>query len=158
MIRDPSYYLSKAKYFSRMANREPVDTVEDVIDNSTDKNYETNGIKLQPVILEEVKTVAPKIKPQYARYYDPITKHYYKTIDIIGGNISQNEIKDGNVWFPENKPNVQTFRDPKTGKYYRINKIYDQNGNYTYMNDELVYMAQRPSGTNFYKPVHIKLA
>ena len=166
MIRDPAYYLSKARYFNRISKEktEPLGASQKFNGKSIiDENYRRNEIKLQPFILEEVNIDVPNIKPQYARYYDPITKHYYKTADIVNSGVShinalQNKIKDGDVWFPENKPSVRTFHDPKTGKYYRINKIYDQNGNYTYTNDELIYMAHKQSGTNFYRPIHTKIS
>lgn len=160
MIRNPAFYLNKARYFYGSSKNRNIDSItEDEIDNVDDAVIEEvveqqPYVKIEPMVLEEVSVddlATPEIKKQYARYYDPVTKHYYKTKNILGMNRAPSD-----VWYPENPLGYKTMRDPKTGKYYRVRKIYDNNGNYQYKPDELVYTAQMQNGTNYYRPLHIK--
>lgn len=98
------------------------------------------------------------IKPAYRRYYDPVTKHYYKTERIFDTNNSEksNQMIQSNpdIWYPENKLSFKTMHDPITGKYYRVNKIYDKNGNYSYKYNKLNNRMQKKPGTDYYVPIY----
>lgn len=120
--KDPNYFLEKAEYFY------------DVAKNSTKK-------KSQPENLQ--------IKPQYKRYYDPTTKHYYKSADIFGIDVEKNH----------NKNKFQNVPDPKTKIFYsKDNKVwYPENKVNSTDKHSKTYVSVKRPGTNFYQPMHIKL-
>jgi hypothetical protein len=164
MNRDPNYYLDKAKYFNKIAEANGYDPKTGSIDDS-----EYEYIKIDPVknknniMVKSIKQKISNIKPACKRYFDPVTKHYYRTEKIFEDNSDEYDDNENpskmvqsnpDVWYPENKLSFKTMRDPDTGKFYRINKVYDKNGNYSYKYNKLNYQAQKKPGTNFYVPVY----
>jgi hypothetical protein len=145
---------------------EELDELVDELDDRSDDEYiyEYIPIKFPTETIETPQDtiIKPKIqiKPAFKRYFDPVTRHYYKTekilenssIDIIPN--SKMVEKNADVWYPENKLNIKTIRDPKTGKYYRINKTYNDKGNFSYTYDKLSNVMKKLPGTNYYKPVY----
>ena len=200
MIRDPSIYLEKAKYFYTISKDNTttddlVDTTEnelvdaypeefintyqeELVDVYPDDLIDVNSEELTDVYTDEmteyeyvpvaainppiepssIYTNLSNIKPSCRRYYDPITKHYFKIDKIFEPDTNINEIdqqavKNPDIWYPENKLSFKTTIDPLTGKFYRINKVYDANGKYSYRYDELNKNAIKQPGTNYYRPV-----
>lgn len=149
MNRDPNYHLQKASYFDTIAR----------VNGYKPKNddYEYEYVKLEPA--GTPINIQKQIKPQYKRYFDPITRHYYKTDKIFeddtdmvqGTNVIP---KNPDVWYPENKLSYQFMKDPETGQIYRINKIYDKNGNYYYTHKPLYYQPEKKIGTSYYQPIY----
>lgn len=165
MIRDPKYYLKRAEYFNKKAKENGYETdnlVDDINDTKSESEYEYIEIKPNSnIAIKPIKQTITNIKPMYKRYFDPVTRHYYRTekifndIDNSSCNIEQNTPKKNpDIWYPQNKLSFKTMRDPISGKYYRINKIYDNNGDYYYKCDELKYNIQKKPGTNYYIPVY----
>lgn len=142
MNRDPNYHLRRANYFYKMASKNDSENENEPLDSD---DYTLKLVKLNPKNNEKII----KTKPIHKRYYDPITKHYYKseTNDVP-------QTKDPEIWYPENKLSYKTIYDPKTGKYYRVDKIYDGDGNFSYQFNKLNYQACKKPGTNFYRPVY----
>jgi hypothetical protein len=172
--RDPNYYLQKANFFYNRSNNNPIDKkknnfenydldsefdydyddsecVDDYLDNVED-DFEYEYLKLEPIT--KLQAIVSNIKPKYSRYYDPITKHYYRSDKIFDVESAKNKqpAKNPDIWFPENKLSFKTMKDPKTGKYYRVNKIYDTDGNYKYNYDKLNKKMIKTPGTNYYRP------
>ncbi|XWV25800.1 hypothetical protein QJ857_gp1287 [Tupanvirus soda lake] len=168
MNRDPNYYLQRANFYYQRALENGYDPSFDSYTSSDDDQlddveYEYEYIPIQVVNEEAAMTVNKKndntnIKPAYKRYYDPITKHYYKTEKVLTNKdvkpIPKDVERNAQVWYPENKLSFKTMRDPDTGKFYRVNKIYDDNGQYSYKYDKLQNEMRKLPGTNYYKPVY----
>ena len=55
------------------------------------------------------------------------------------------------MWYPENKLSFRITSDPDTGKYFRVEKVYDEDGNYSHQVKELKFALKKKPGTNFYK-------
>lgn len=187
MSRDPEYYLKKADYFYGLAdnlqdgneldndneefNNEEFED-EELQDGDTwsDDEYEYEYVKLAPVkanitkCQEKIKKKFPTVRAACKRYFDPITKHYYKTDKIFedDNDFTANNFappiktvsKKPAIWYPENKLSFKTMRDPITGKYYRVDKIYDNSGKYKFTYDKLNCQAVKKPGTNFYQPIY----
>lgn len=163
MIRDPSYYLEKADYFYEMSNtidNEIYDEeYDDILIDDTCGNDEYMYIVIDP---KESKTtnrkMVPVIRPKYGRYYDPLTKHYFRSEKIFESNEANKPLKitekEPDIWYPEVKPRFKIIKDMDTGKYYRITKIYDQDGKYNYQYNKLTYCPYKKIGTNYYQPIY----
>ncbi|XWV24570.1 hypothetical protein QJ856_gp1220 [Tupanvirus deep ocean] len=176
MNRDPNYHLQRANFYYQRALENGYDprldeySYTDIDDNDTEddndidsEEYEYEYVPIQIVNQETTPVFNKKnentnIKPAYKRYYDPITKHYYKTEKVLTNKevkpIPKAVEKNAQVWYPENKLSFKTMRDPDTGKFYRVNKIYDDNGQYSYKYDKLQNEMRKLPGTNYYKPVY----
>lgn len=148
MPLDPEYFLSKANHFRNIAdqNRE-LDDQELEFDQEVDDEFYTDS--------------GPEsncIKSQFKRFYDPISKHYFKTDKIFGApivrNVKPNSVTETDVWYPENKPLNRIKYDPKSGKYVMVDKLYDSNGNYAYHYRPIKHSVTKVPGTNYYKSVH----
>ncbi|MEM3062512.1 MAG: hypothetical protein QW303_03055 [Nitrososphaerota archaeon] len=96
----------------------------------------------------------PRLKPGCARFYDPVTKHYYKTSDIFEAEPAKKVIRSG-VWYPENCLSYRTFHDPRTGEYYKVDKMYDDRGNYKIRYHKMVYRPRKPPGSDYYKACYL---
>ena len=142
MLRNPSHYLDRAKYFYQLAK------------TNNDDNDEY--VKIDPVETIEETPTLPRIKKLYQRYYDPITKHYYKTESIFDTQNPETQPKAGEIWYPENKLSYRTARDVDTGDFYNVNKVYDDNGQYSIQYEKLNYRPYKKPGTNFYRPNYSK--
>lgn len=168
MNKDPQYYLQKAEYFNNMVNKyklknEELDDYDndidlsDLTDNYSDE-YEYELIKINTdnkTPNKQIRQSITNIKPTCKRYFDPVTRHYYRTEDIFlddGDNKEKihSTSNKPDIWYPENKLSFRTIRDPDTGKYYRINKVYDKDGNYSYKYHELDHKMHKRPGINFY--------
>jgi hypothetical protein len=151
MIRDPNYYLEKADFFYEMSGI--------IGDESYDEDM---YIEFEPIDIASIdkKKLMSDIKSKYNRYYDPLTKHYYRTEKIFenDGVDDKNKIieKDSDIWYFKYKPMFKIVRDINTGKYYRIIKMYNHDGNYCYQYDKLFYRPYKKIGTNFYYPDYKK--
>jgi len=126
----------------------------------TNSEYDYEYVIIDPPISTKTEdTCTAKIKPGYRRYFDPVTRHYYKSDKILEGSENnsipvQTSEKYTDIWYPENKLSFKTTRDPKTGKLYRVNKNYDKNGNYSYKYNKLNHGAIKRPGTNYYQPIY----
>ena len=153
MKRDPSHYRQRANYFYSLANANGLNDPEQQPDDDSEYEY-VEAVDLEPVIIEEpVKkpTCTVSIKPAYKRYYDPVTRHYYRTDQVLGiDNTAAAKNADG-VWYPENQPERKTARDPVTGEHFRITKVYDSNGNYTHQYEKIHRQPRKAPGTDFYR-------
>ena len=90
------------------------------------------------------------------RYYDPSTKHYYKADTLVSrDDLSLNNKNNVQIWYPENKLSFKTIKDPLTNKNYNIEKIYDEEGNYTYKYTELKIKYVKKPGTSYYRATYI---
>lgn len=127
MNRDPEYYLEKADYFYQRAETATPDDIK------------------------QIPKCVIKRKIINGRYFDPITKHYYKLEQPETKKIPKN--KDG-VWFPENKPKHEIITDPETGESYYIKKIYNDNGEYFYEKQKIHCQLHKLPGSNYYKPFY----
>ena len=173
MNKDPNYFLQRANFFYQRAQQngneqnevdnELVDDelIMDEIDDDSD-DFEYEYIKIEPNVNSDVPNesivTTLKIKPQHKRYFDPVTRHYYKT-DRMLENINTISLPKGvgtnaEIWYPENKLSYKTTIDPKTGRFYRVNKIYDDKGKYSYSYDKLTPEIHKRPGSSFYKPFY----
>ncbi|QGR54159.1 hypothetical protein [Moumouvirus maliensis] len=175
MIRDPAYYLKKAKHFYNISKQnddnddldylesETTDIYDDNVEDSEeeysdDEEIEYEYVKFEPVDIDEIVNEKikdiPPIKARYGRFYDPVSKHYF-TIDKIFKNdgIRPNNKSTG-VWYPENSLSYKYVRDPKTNKLYKTSKIYDDNGNYRQNLTEVNRKNIRRPGTTYVVPVY----
>ena len=166
MNRDPNYYLDRAEYFNKLAHSNgykppQYDNLED--QENLEDDYEYEYVKLEPTIqTQNSEPTSLLVKPQYQRYYDPTTKHWYKTDQIFttDANVIKNPpitVKNPAVWYPENKLSYKYMRDPSTGRFYRVNKKYDENGNYSFDFKKLNYKPIKQPGTNYYKPNYFNI-
>ena len=184
MNRDPYYYLKKAdqirantkKYDSRLLTpylsnpylSNPylsnttiinIDDIDDIDDNDDNYNNGDDNELDNDIYYKEINNIQT-YKPTLKRYYDPVTRHYFKinndTDDniIIDDNviIDDNLITDDNVWYPIHQPINNLVRDKTSGKLYRITKIYDANGDYYYNYKPINHFAIKKPGTNYYQP------
>ena len=135
MNRDPYYYLKKADKFRAKSQ----------------KYTETDSPKYEEIYspTEEIEIVQPLIKSAYKRYYDPITRHYFKTDKILDIDMEPDDIDPTDVWYPEHQPKNNLIRDPNNGKLYRVNKIYDSDGNYHYQYKPVNHFATKKSSNNY---------
>lgn len=135
MIRDPSYFLKKAEYYRDLA----------------DCNDSEDNIK---------KEIVANIKPAYQRYYDPITKHYFKTEKILGLEpIIRKKVEnpaETDVWYPENKISDRVRYDPRLERYVLVDKLYDPNGKFKIECTPLNHYIEKSPGTNYYRAVYHK--
>lgn len=166
MIKDPDHYLKKANYFYTMSRLNDDDYDDSEYELVMDKVDDINDIELVKVKIDSNKNqllpqtqtqtqtqcIKPKLKPGYTRYYDPITKHYYKMENMFDVEVPEKKITKTDIWFPENKLSFKTMRDPKTGNYYKVTKIYGKDGNYDYKYEKLNYRPIKKSGNTFYQP------
>lgn len=157
MNRNPKYFLDKAKYYNQVAkNNSYIANKKDYeSSNETSDELSYEYIKLEP--MNTTSPLVAQIKPQHRRYWDPITKHYYKIDKIFDDNaiiMNQSVPKDPDVWYPENKPCFQYMKDPTSGQIYKVNKIYNTDGNYEYTYDQVTYLPEKNPGTNYYRPAY----
>jgi hypothetical protein len=84
MTRDPHYYLQKADYFYKRALDHGYDMMLETVNNPTVKNEKL-----------PVKEDNAKHNLFTGRYYNPITRHYYKNPDFnpMANDPSHNVIK-----------------------------------------------------------------
>ena len=84
MSRDPSYFLKKAEYFYQMAESVPDEEYEYIlVKKETPITTTKPSVKKctpKPQIDDTGNFIVPPIKKGFDRYYDPVTKHFYKTI------------------------------------------------------------------------------
>ena len=148
MIRDPKFYLDRATHFNSI--NKPI-----YFDDDDDADYEY--VKIEPTsrpnlaVVPKPKRTPVDIKAPYKRFYDPITRHYYKSEKIFDIEPVTKPRENPDVWFPENKLSFKTLYDPQTKQYYRVDKVYDKNGTYSYKFDVLEYKPSRAPGTNYYR-------
>lgn len=161
MLKKSDYYLNKAKYFYDIAKINNEDGESDEEDDNDNELSQYEYIKLEPCKIIETNTPNEKsdnnnlkIKRDCQRYYDPVTKHYYKTNDIVEQIDCPNDDYEQDIWFPKTQPDQKYFYDPKTKKNYKINKIYDKCCNYHYEYDILNYKPKKIIGTNYYRPYY----
>lgn len=168
MNRDPKYYLEKADFFYQRSKQEELDDSIDEFVDGFEYGYDDgfdNGLGYEydietsnPNVSEEVVVTDLRIKPQYKRIYDPVTKHYYK-IDRIFEDADASIIpksieKNTELWYPANNLSYKTMFDPKTNRFYRVNKIYDDKGKFRITHDKLTQQMIKLPGTSYYKPIY----
>lgn len=170
MTKDPNYYLQRAKFYYDRASNNSYDSeieyidddiIVDDIDNNEYEYIPFDQVVIDNVVDEKINIINNKATKSIQRYYDPITKHYYKNNKILTNeedkSISKIIEMNAEVWYPENKLRYKTVRDIKTGKYYRVNKIYDDKGKYFYTYDRISNEMHKLPGTNYYQPVYRKI-
>lgn len=145
MIRDPNYFLEKAKRFYKIANDgEYIDN--DIDGDDTDIDIDTD----ERVIVPEVK-----------RFYDPVTRHYYRTERRLGDSAYVSDCGDvplrpfTNVWYPENRLSKQIIYDANTHTHKKVTKVYDSDGNYSLLYTNVAYKPIKKPGYNNYIPHYI---
>lgn len=177
MNKDPNYYLEKARIFYEKAalddtidqSNDPIEQLilEEEIDLIEDIYDDENPIEIEPGIVaipddqheQNQLEINVKIQPGYSRYYDPITKHYYSTAKVLGNEDPLDPIiklvKKSGVWYPENKLSYDTIYDPDSNRYYKINKIYNDDGTFTYTYNKIQNKMVKQPGTNYYRPISV---
>ena len=152
--RDPNYYLDKAEYFYEMAQLDDRMDGGDETDE-TDEGDMADEIKPREVLqIKEISAPKPRVRIVEGRIYDPIKKHYFK---LDNPPPKAPKIPKSGVWYPENKLSSKTMHDPSTGRYYQITKLYDDDGNFSYVYDRLEYRPVKRPGENFYLPNYVAL-
>jgi len=157
MSKDPQYFLDKAKYFRKIAGKD----YRDISSSRLQIPEEYEYVQVNPtVILAPSVPSAPSVPIsglQYKRYYDPVSRHYYRTDDILENSTPQaiTDLKFSGTWFPENRQGFQVITDPQTGITYRVNKIYDANGNFYHECREVQQCLQQDFGTNSFRYVYL---
>ncbi|MEM0353971.1 MAG: hypothetical protein QXW79_00180 [Thermoplasmata archaeon] len=106
------------------------------------------------VLLDLRHRQIPRLKPGCARFYDPVTKHYYKT-SLIFETEPTNKVISTGIWYPENSLGYCTIRDARTGEYYKVDKTYDNGGNYKIRYHKMVYRPRKFPGSNYYKACYL---
>ena len=123
-----------------------------ITDNdSLTPEYDNDYLTPEP---DKIIFKVPVIHQMYNRYYDPITKHYYRSEKIFGDNPVEH-IKPvvSTIWYPENKPRTGIVYDPKTKQHYQTDKVYGD-GVYTINRKPFLYKPEKRPGSNFYLPVY----
>lgn len=147
MSRDPNYYLQRADIFKQRSRMDPSDELSDEYEYiPLDEIQIDNKKKNNDVVINE----NIRIKPQYSRYYDPTTKHYYRTDKILENPDKNNKIKDDDEWFPENQPSKRIIRDPITGQFIKVTKVYQPDGTYRYVYEKINNRMIKRPGTGYY--------
>lgn len=141
--KDPRYFLDKARQFREIAQQNEMD------DSEYDDDDAVIVAETGPVI-QEPRTI-PRVKHNHGRYYDPTTKHYYKTSDVLEA-IPAERVKKSDVWYPENPLSYKTVYDPDTNQHYSIDKVYNPDGTYKLVYKQLKYRPIKYPGMNHYLP------
>lgn len=164
MNRDPNVFLAKADYFYNMARDNAyVPTVpppgngtnqDIIVDNSPNVDYGTTMNVPNDSVVEEIIIRPKQIKRGHGRYFDPVTKHYFKTEKVLEDSGIEINPRSGDVWYPQNDLSYQTIYDPLTGSYYDVEKVYNPRGDYSIQFQKLDYRPTKRPGNNFYQPAY----
>ena len=151
MNKDPFYFLKKAEQFRNKAKKNA--ELEGSYDFEESDNFKgLDDFDAELVISNQDFELVETIKPSCKRYYDPETRHYFKTNKISDMDILPIAKISDDIWYPEHYPSDNFFRDPISGKLYRIIKIYDTDGNYYFNYKPINHFAVKQPGTSYYKP------
>lgn len=138
--KDPKYFLERARQFREMARQ----------NQELDDDIDADIVAETAEIIQEPRTI-PRVKHNHGRYYDPATKHYYKTSDVLEA-VPAERVKKSDVWYPENPLSYKTVYDPDTNQHYSIDKVYNSDGTYRLVYRQLKYRPIKYPGMNHYLP------
>lgn len=120
MKRDSNYFLRKADHFLKMSKCKISDLSKSLEGSEGSEILEESETLEESEILEPQILNLPKSSSNF-RYYDPITKHYFRADKFFQKSA-----------IPQNKLHDKIIYEPKTNKYHCVDKTHMGNGKYTY--------------------------